>query len=217
MSALVILPALAMVHWYKPLTMFYLVKYSGPFGFIKPWTAVRDSETFSQQFLTPSTVEGLEKKLFPELLETTGTIQKIRRHRLSYTGLSPQQERTWSKAWVIKTIDKKKYRLKERSILTRNILLEPQLWLAFDNEVDAERAAEQSICLCRNEDLLFPEESILKISEAAFDSDEFPGFELIFKTNEEGFKVGHNRFAAGQSMFGELRVYGNPIRETQNW
>lgn len=25
--------------------MYYVVKYSGPFGFIKPWTAVRDSET----------------------------------------------------------------------------------------------------------------------------------------------------------------------------
>lgn len=48
---------------------YYVVKYSGPFGFIKPWTAVRDSETFSQQFLTPSIVEGMEKKLFPELLE----------------------------------------------------------------------------------------------------------------------------------------------------
>ncbi|MFT7482658.1 MAG: hypothetical protein ACI8WW_001596, partial [Oceanospirillaceae bacterium] len=44
---------------------FYVVKYTGPFGFIKPWTAVRDSETFSQQFLTPSIVEGIEKKLFP--------------------------------------------------------------------------------------------------------------------------------------------------------
>lgn len=29
----------------------YIVTYKGPFGFIKPWTAVRDGETFSQQFL----------------------------------------------------------------------------------------------------------------------------------------------------------------------
>ncbi|MFT6937988.1 MAG: hypothetical protein ACJA1N_002292, partial [Saprospiraceae bacterium] len=63
--------------------MYYVVKYDGHFGFIKPWTAVRDSETFSQQFLTPSIVEGMEKKLFPELLETKG-IQKIKRHRLNY-------------------------------------------------------------------------------------------------------------------------------------
>ena len=47
----------------------YVIKYVGPFGFIKPWTAVRDSETFSQQFLTPSILEGIEKKLFPELLD----------------------------------------------------------------------------------------------------------------------------------------------------
>ena len=46
--------------------MLYVVKYTGMFGFIKPWTAVRDSETFSQQFLTPSIVEGIEKKLFPQ-------------------------------------------------------------------------------------------------------------------------------------------------------
>ena len=39
--------------------MLYIVKYSGPFGFIKPWTAVRDEKTFSQQFLTPSIIEGL--------------------------------------------------------------------------------------------------------------------------------------------------------------
>lgn len=48
--------------------MYYIVKYTGKFGFIKPWTAVRDGETFSQQFLTPSNIEGIEKKLFPEIL-----------------------------------------------------------------------------------------------------------------------------------------------------
>ena len=46
--------------------MLYVVKYIGKFGFIKPWTAVRDGKTYSQQFLTPSVIEGIEKKLFPE-------------------------------------------------------------------------------------------------------------------------------------------------------
>ena len=41
----------------------YVVKYSGPFGFIKPWTAVRDRKQFSQQFLTPSIIEGIRQKL----------------------------------------------------------------------------------------------------------------------------------------------------------
>ena len=30
---------------------YYVVTYAGPFGFIKPWTAVRDELTYSQQFL----------------------------------------------------------------------------------------------------------------------------------------------------------------------
>jgi hypothetical protein len=76
---------------------YYVVKYTGPFGFIKPWTAVRDIETFSQQFLTPSILEGIEKKLFPYLLQTNTGIQKIKRYRLNYIGIDVQQERTWSK------------------------------------------------------------------------------------------------------------------------
>ena len=61
----------------------YVVRYKGKFGFIKPWTAVRDGETFSQQFLTPSIIEGIEKKLFPEMLNTPG-IHKIKRHKLRH-------------------------------------------------------------------------------------------------------------------------------------
>jgi hypothetical protein len=43
--------------------MYYVVKYSGTFGFIKPWTAVRDSKTFSQQFLTPASLEGIQQDI----------------------------------------------------------------------------------------------------------------------------------------------------------
>ena len=43
--------------------MLFIVNYTGKFGFIKPWTAVRDSETFSMQFLTPSNLKGIELKL----------------------------------------------------------------------------------------------------------------------------------------------------------
>ena len=71
--------------------MFYVVKYTGPFGFIKPWTAVRDGETFSQQFLTPSIIEGIEKKIFSELLNQKG-ISRIVRHKLSYSAINTQQE-----------------------------------------------------------------------------------------------------------------------------
>ncbi len=198
--------------------MLYVVKYTGPFGYIKPWTAVRDKETFSQQFLTPSIVEGMEKKLFPELLDAQrfpyGKIYKIKRHRLNYTGLSLQQERTQSKGISVKTVDKRKFRHRELSILKRNVMLEPNLYLAFEDREDAERAFEQHLCLCRNEDVVLPEELLSFSDEAEFDRIE--GFELLFCREEQGFKVGHNRFAFGDAMYGELKIYGNPIRKTED-
>ncbi len=187
----------------------FVVKYSGNFGFIKPWTAVRDSETFSQQFLTPSTIEGIEKKLFPELLkEFNGEITKIIRYRLNYQGIDMQQERTWSKGGINIYKDKGQYKT-NLGILTRGVLLNPNLYLVFKERADADRAFNQTICLCRNEDLMFPEE-VFESSFAQFD--EIDGFELIFSDAKNGFKVGHNRFDNASEMFGELKVFGNPIR-----
>jgi hypothetical protein len=193
--------------------MLYIVEYNGPFGFIKPWTAVRDNETYSQQFLTPSIVEGIEKKLFPELLSMEGgLIRKIVRHRLSYRGLASQQERTQAKGWGKVSVRNSKFYFPERAIITRGVMLEPKLHLAFHNEQDAIMASEQTICLCRNEDLLFPESTILKLTLEEFETDIIPGFELLFTDSEKGFKVGQNRFNAGTSMYGELIIFGNPIR-----
>jgi hypothetical protein len=188
--------------------IYYVVKYTGPFGFIKPWTAVRDSETFSQQFLTPSIVEGIEKKLFPDLLSENG-IHKIKRHRLNYQGLDTQQEKTWAKGGINVYKDKNQYKTNV-GILLRGVMLNPNLYLCFGNEQDAEVAMTQSICLCRNEDLLMPE-LIQKVSLEEFD--ELEGFELHFSDGETGFKVGYNRFDEVREMFGVLKVYGNPIRE----
>lgn len=194
--------------------MLYVVKYSGPFGFIKPWTAVRDSETFSQQFLTPSIIQGIEKKLFPELLDQSGIIQKVIRHRINYCGIDVQQERTWSKGGFQK--EKKKdsmgreyYIAKNLGIINRGIMINPNLYLAFQDGLDAKRAFTQTICLCRNEDLIFPE-SLLEMNLEEFN--QISGFELIFSTEKDGLKVGHNRYNNANEMFGELIVFGNPIR-----
>lgn len=193
---------------------YYVVKYSGPFGFIKPWTAVRDIETFSQQFLTPSINEGLEKKLFPNLLNVQGSGTKIKRHRISYTGIDVQQERTWSKGGF--RAEKKKdslgrvyYQPENIAIIKRGVLLNPDLYLAFENEEDASQAAIQHVCLCRNEDVLLPQQ-VLRLSENEFDAVE--GFELLVADESNGFKVGHNRFEGGAEMFGDLKIFGNPIR-----
>ncbi len=188
----------------------FVVKYTGQFGFIKPWTAVRDSETFSQQFLTPSIVEGIEKKLFPELLNENG-IKKIVGHRLSYTQVSQQQEVIQTRGW--NSTKKGKQFLFERptAVLTRGILLEPVLHFAFSNKEDADRAATQHICLCRNEDILYPEE-IKEASIEEFNKDDvFSGYELVFEKNEQSFLVGYNRLN-NEPMFGWIKIVGTPVK-----
>ena len=190
--------------------MIYVVKYSGPFGFIKPWTAVRDIETYSQQFLTPSIVAGMERKLFPELLkDDDGEIKKIVGHRLNYCGLSVQQEKTWSKGGIQIKNEKGVYKT-NTGILNRGIMIEPNLYLAFKAMEDAERAYTQNICLCRNEDILLPT-NLLEMYPDSFELIE--GFELVLSSHQSGFKVGYNRFKNASEMFGELKVIGNPIRE----
>lgn len=216
---------------------YFVVKYTGPFGFIKPWTAVRDGETFSQQFLTPSIMEGIEKKLFPENLPKYGLQGFILGHRLNYTGISRQQEQTWSKAWSMvksgesflvekEVVKKGKTTLKQEritpysyrpatAILNRGVLLEPELYLAFSTLELAERAATQHVCLCRNEDVLLPDRQVITTTEDEWKSEAFPGFELIQPAEgAPAFRVGFNRFNEAAPMYGTVVSYGDPIRKT---
>ncbi len=182
----------------------YVVIYKGKFGFIKPWTAVRDGETFSQQFLTPSIIEGMEKKLFPELLPTKG-IHKILRHKLSYDALSEQQEVTQTRGYN----KKGKSYFRPTSILKRDVLINPLLCLAFLTEEDAKRASTQHICLCRNEDILLPSEEVEKMSEEDFSA--LPGFELRFGKSGQSFIVGYNRFDDSKPMYGWIEYGGRQL------
>ena len=185
--------------------MYYTVKYTGKFGFIKPWTAVRDGETFSQQFLTPSIIEGIEKKLFPELLANSGIISKIKRHKLSYASVESQQEVTQTRGWKVS----RKEMSRERSILKRGVMLDPVLYLAFSDKVDAEIAAKQHICLCRNEDIMLPDTEIYEFTDEEFA--ELDGFELRFGESEQSFLVGYNRFDNGKPMYGWIEYNGNKL------
>lgn len=178
----------------------YLVTYSGTFGFIKPWTAVRDIKTFSQQFLTPSIIEGIRQKL---------EVSIILRHRLRYKSISEQQERTQARAWTIQS--KKRIMSRNQSVLIRGILINPILVLAFNSIEDAEKANTQHICLCRNEDILLPDEEIIEVDETEFDSESFPGFELRFEKTEKSFIVGYNRFNNNEPMYGWIHIVGNPL------
>ena len=188
--------------------IYYVVRYTGPFGFIKPWTAVRDSETFSQQFLTPSILCGMERKLFPELLEEPFSIVRIAAHRLSYSGLSNQQEQTQPRGWNKKS----KHLERPRAILTRGVMLNPVLTLAFRERSHADEAARQHLCLCRNEDIVLPDATIQTIPATAFDEPPYNGFELVFADTDQSFTVGYNRFDGGSEMKGWLKIVDNPTQ-----
>lgn len=179
---------------------YYVIKYTGPFGFIKPWTAVRDSETFSQQFLTPSIIEGIRQKL---------GVKEIFRHRLTYAGVDMQQEQTQPRGWEYKK--NQKMMIRERSILKRGILIDPVLYLAFGSKEEAEKAATQHICLCRNEDILFPDDKEQEMEEHVFNA--LPGFELKFGRSERSFLVGFNRFNGNEPMYGELIISSERVKE----
>ena len=56
----------------------YVVTYRGKFAFIKPWTAVRDGETFSQQFLTPSIIRRNRKETFSRVIKRIGYTQNCK-------------------------------------------------------------------------------------------------------------------------------------------
>ena len=181
--------------------MLYVVQYTGPFGYIKPWSAVRDELTFSQLYLTGSILKGMSQKLFG-----LGEMDRISRHRLSYDQLIETQERTLPK--LIKTA-------KAGGILKRQIMLNPVLHLAFDTEADAVAAAEQHLCLCRNEDLVWPSPPVV-MSEEIFET--LPGFEYLPTTETEGgIFHGWDRTLvdeAGyhQKQYGIISRIGEPMR-----
>jgi hypothetical protein len=181
---------------------FYLATYTGPFGFLKPWTSVRDGETYSQQFLTPSVIEGMRQKL---------GVTKILRHRLSYDTLSQQQEVVHARAFKE---EKRTGRIvgRDRGILLRNVLLNPVLHLAFPTLEDAELAARQHLCLCRNEDLIMPTGPVQALTAEQFE--QLAGFELCFTeaTAAGSFLVGFNRFADNAPMYGQLTITGQAVR-----
>lgn len=186
----------------------HVVRYTGPFGFIKPWTAVRDGETFSQAFLTPSIIEGMRIKL--------GVAEKaILRHRLSHDGLSRQQEQVQAAGWASKKVGNGKALVRESGILTRGVMLRPVLHLAFATLEDATIAASDHLCLCRNEDLVFPVDVegqlVREMTEDEFDA--IPGFEVREEAGPGTIPLGINRYT-GEVMRG--RLVAADVREKGN-
>ena len=93
-------------------------------------------------------------------------------------------------------------------------MVNPVLILAFETLEDAEKAATQHICLARNEDILYPQDEVIEVSEEEFDTNDelFYGFELIVEKNEQSFLVGYNRIDENKPMYGWLKIVGNPVK-----
>ena len=88
-------------------------------------------------------------------------------------------------------------------------MIDPVLYLAFQEQADAEIASRQHICLCRNEDLMLPDAEIYQMTEEEFDNIE--GFELRFGESPQSFLVGYNRFDDGKPMYGWIEYNGNNL------
>ena len=181
----------------------YLVKYAeSQFGFIKPFTSVRDEVTFSQTFLTTSILIGMEFATFDTDYKLTGRPNRICRHKLSYKSFSLQQEVVSCERQNIHFSTSKdgKINIKGTSTLERGVLLYPELNLCFESFEDAQIAFESTIKLTRNEDIMFPVD-IIKLTEEEFE--QIPGIEFFPK--EEGILVGYNRFDNFKPMYGEIK------------
>lgn len=175
----------------------YSIRFEGTFGFIKPYTAVRDSKVMSQRYIPASTIEGIRQFL---------GVDSIKRYRLDCYGISWQQETTSSKKTVNKN-GKVQYNV---SIIQRGVLVNPILHLLFETKEMAEIASMQHICLCRKQDILIPSKEITNLSEEEFD--QVNGYELQFCSSKEPGAIswGFNRFDNGKRMYGHMRVFGTP-------
>lgn len=197
----------------------YAVRFQGVTAFIKPFSAVKDELIYSQQFLSESTIAGIERKLFPELLNSPYKLHKIKRYRLSYSNMSLTMETTQAKGFNdykfgdgrLYTTGKYKNGIVSILPLKRSILINPVLILFFENKKDAEECLFQHIHLCRNEDILFPE-SIEEVNNVDIENENlYPGFEMIFGKKPESFFVGYNRYNKNKEMYGYIKVYGQPV------
>ena len=196
--------------------LYHVVSYAGPFGFIKPWTAVRDGETFSQPFLTPSIVHGMTVKL---------GVSAILRHKLTHGGIERQQEQVQAAGWKAVRTDTGKALVRQTGVLTRGVMTAPTLTLAFATAEDAATAASDHLCLCRNEDLVFPTAAV-SVFDGVDETDETPalirtlapdafdrlvGFEMRFGDGLGAVPLGVSRYT-GAMMHGRLEVVGDAAR-----
>ena len=176
----------------------YCIKYGNPIkpycGYIKPWNGVRDEETWSLTYCTPSMIDGIAKRLVLN--------NNICRHKLTFdlNGMHLEQNRRM-------VYDKDK---DARTIHKRHCLVHPELTLAFETREDAELALTQTILFGQNVYILYPVSKIIECTESEFDL--FYGVEtfLCEETEPNSIYCGNNRLRNNERMY--IKIHRNDWR-----
>jgi hypothetical protein len=180
---------------------YHVVCYSGVFAFMKPPGALRDKFSKSETFLSPSTQEGIAKKL-----EVSG----ILRHRLRCFDVQKLNE--MAKAPNYKKPKKDSTPDKGKNVQEIGALIYPKLFLAFPTNEEAIKASENHIFLSRQEFILTPEridgKLVTNMTQMEFDA--LYGWEFISTGNPSDMFVGIHRYS-GEKSFGIVVVHGDPL------
>lgn len=177
--------------------MLHVVKYgdvSAPwYGFIRPYHSVRDAETYSLTFMPPSMIDGIAKEL--------GCKGKIVRSLLQHTGKMGLAQDKTERVFE----NKKGEKIYTNSIYKVHLLLNPAIYLAFENVEDADEALRHSIYIGRTE---YPAYPIERIDMSVEDFEKIQGIEAIPCTEDTpGCQfMGNNRWKNNERQYAILRV-----------
>ena len=169
-------------------------------GYIRPWNAVRDGETYSLTYLIPSFIDGVADEL-----KCKG---KILRHKLRFNGMTSELFKSPQIKKKSKKSDGDKV-FRDQAISKIHQLMQPEIILGFETLEDAKNAAQNTIYVGQTQYMIFPvsffneenddDDIIVEISDEEFSKLE--GTETFQTTESNGVYCGNNRFRDNEKMF----------------
>jgi len=176
-------------------------------GYLRPWNSVRDGETYSLTYLTPSIIDGIADEL--------GITGKILRHKFRFSGMTDE---------FFKSPEIMRYSARNKSFVAKRVtglskihqVCSPEIILGFENKEDAENAIRQTLYAGQTQYIIFPstfvdddEESeeyifnesnyIEEMTEEEFSA--LSGTETFPTTKEDGVFCGFNRYRDNEKMY----------------
>ena len=169
-------------------------------GYIRPWNAVRDGETYSLTYLIPSFINGVEKEL--------GCSRKIVRHKLRFNGMTEE-------LFVSPQIKKKSKKGKgdkihrDTGISKIHQLNNPEIILGFEDEEDAINASKNTIYVGQTQYMIYPvsffndenddDNVIVELTDEEFSK--LKGTETFQTDENNGVYCGNNRYKNNEKMY----------------